>query len=349
MKGFKIGLTENGKDKYMVCSSDVDHVEKSNGIWRKIYDKHNSAFAERSVRKFDWLPCGKCIECRLRYSREWANRCMLELQYHKESWFVTLTYDDLHVPHAFYDEIDKETGEITPMFNLTLVKKDISDFMKRLRTNYERFLGKENHLRFFACGEYGGKTQRPHYHLIIFGLELPEGDLKPVSHRGTYDLFSSKFISKAWDKGFNTVGAVSWDTCAYTARYILKKQKGDASVIYDMLGIEPEFTLMSRMPGIAKRYYDEHKEEIYKFDTIWMKLKEKGYKCKPPKVYDRYYDVDDPDRMKSIKDNRKAIAEGQQRKICEETKLNWLEYLMILEANKESKIKGLERRLEKYA
>lgn len=128
-----------------------------------------------------------------------------------------------------------------------------------------------------------------------------------------------------------------------------KKAKGDDRILYDLYGLQEEFTLMSRNPGIAKQYYDEHKDDIYKFDTIWMKLKEKGYKCKPPKVFDRYFDIEEPDKMKEIKDHRKEVAEGQLRTILDKTKKSYMEYLADYEAAKESKIKGLERRLENHA
>ena len=111
------------------------------------------------------IPCGRCVGCRLERSRQWANRCMLELQYHESSYFVTLTYDDEHVPVTYYSEnVDGEARS-----GLTLRARDLQLFMKRLRKehSYER-------LRFFACGEYGSNSYRPHYHAIIFGLTLDD-------------------------------------------------------------------------------------------------------------------------------------------------------------------------------
>lgn len=88
---------------------------------------------------------------------------MLELQYHDSSYFVTLTYDDLHVPKSYYP--DPETGEAHTSF--TLCKRDFQLWMKRLRKKFS-----DDKIRFFACGEYGGQTKRPHYHVIVFGLHL---------------------------------------------------------------------------------------------------------------------------------------------------------------------------------
>ena len=111
------------------------------------------------------VPCGQCIGCRIDRSRQWANRCMLELQYHDSAYFVTLTYDDLHVPKAYYP--DPDTGEAHQ--SLTLCKRDFQLWMKRLRKRFS-----DDKIRFFACGEYGGSTHRPHYHAIVFGLHLDD-------------------------------------------------------------------------------------------------------------------------------------------------------------------------------
>ena len=78
------------------------------------------------------IPCGQCVGCRLEYSRQWANRCMLELQYHDSAYFATFTYDDDHVPRTAYG--DPATGEAIPA--LTLDKRDFQLLMKRIRKNF---------------------------------------------------------------------------------------------------------------------------------------------------------------------------------------------------------------------
>lgn len=347
LRGFKIGVwPETGKDKLKVTPFKVHHIEKHKGVWQNCYSDFVSPYAERVVMKSQVLPCQNCIYCRLKYARQWADRCMLELGYHDESWFVTLTYDEDHVPVSENNIPDPETGELLTNSQLTLRKEHLQLFMKRLRYYYEES-GATNKLRFFACGEYGGKTHRPHYHLIIYGLHLPRDDLTPVRNvNSQYILYSSDFIKKAWPFGFNAVGAVTWDTCCYTARYILKKQKGLGADVYDFLGIEPEFTLMSRMPGIAAQYYIDHKDEIYEYDKIWMKLETKGYSCKPPRIFDRYFDIEEPEKMQKIKESRKALAEAQVRDVIERTKKSYEEYLADCERDHSSRIKGLQRRLQ---
>lgn len=87
------------------------------------------------------IPCGQCIGCRIDYSRQWANRCMLELQYHDSAYFCTFTYDDDHVPQSWY--ADPETGEAHP--SLTLCKRDFQLLMKRIRKRFS-----DDSIRFFA-------------------------------------------------------------------------------------------------------------------------------------------------------------------------------------------------------
>ena len=121
---------KDGKRLLKVTSYEVDHLERS----REGFACMRSPPIGRpgDVTEFIEIPCGKCSGCRLQRSREWANRCMLELEYHMSSYFVTLTYDDAHVPIHYYS--DPETGEALP--SMSLVKRDFQLFMKRLRKKF---------------------------------------------------------------------------------------------------------------------------------------------------------------------------------------------------------------------
>ena len=117
LKAFKIGKRDNGKDYLKICSYAVDHVElDSSGALIPTDLAYVSDRAERVYRDWIQIPCGQCIGCRLDYSRQWADRCLMELQYHKSSYFVTLTYDDLHVPVTYYSK--NEDGEAIPAYSL---------------------------------------------------------------------------------------------------------------------------------------------------------------------------------------------------------------------------------------
>lgn len=194
------------------------------------------------------LPCCQCPECRMQFARNWANRCLLEMEDHKHTWFVTLTYDDEHLPRTM--TVDERTGEVVAPAS-TLVPRDMQLFLKRLR--YFSGMG----IRFFGVGEYGANTLRPHYHLIIFGLEcqLEENGSNVLGDK----YYTSPEIERAWQLGFHSIAPANWRTCAYVARYILKKQTGEkGKEYYRKLNIEPPFTRMSRRPGIGMNYLEKH-------------------------------------------------------------------------------------------
>lgn len=280
------------------------------------------------------LPCGQCIGCRLEYSRQWANRCMLELQYHKESWFVTLTYDDEHVPQTYFAKNDD--GEASPA--LTLRPRDLELFWKRLRKAHP-----DDHIRYFACGEYGTTTYRPHYHAIVFGLSLD--DLRPYKRSPqNYDYFISDSLTECWGLGYAVVGAVTWETCAYTARYIMKKLKGQAAELYSDFNLQPEFVRMSRKPGIARQYYDEH-PDLYQSEYINLPTDLGGLKFRPPRYFDKLYDIDHPEEMAQAKAVRKRLASAAEDAKNMRTSLDPYERLAVEESALTARIKSLERKL----
>lgn len=341
LKAWIVGEHPSGKPKYKITSYKVDHLEISEGHTYVC----ETPIVSRSVRwnpksvlvnEYTEIPCGKCIGCRLDYSRNWANRCMLESKYHDSNYFVTLTYrdDDLHWNGKECDE----NGEISESV-ATLYKKDVQDFMKRLRFNYKY----DNNIRFYACGEYGEKTSRPHYHALLFGLKLD--DLKFYSANNGYPLYTSEFLEKTWKHGFVTVGELNWDTCAYTARYVMKKHKGKDSVYYENNCIAPEFVLMSRKPGIAYQYFEDNQDHIYEYDKICIETPKGGMSVKPSRYYDNLFDVDHHDQLETIKANRKIKAESYKTQMLTKTDLSYLDALSVQKRVKEAKIKSLDRPL----
>ena len=321
LKAFSIGYNANGKRKFKITSHDIKWIRWNGNNW--ILYKDGNPYGDYINESID-IPCGKCIGCRLDYSRQWADRCMLELNDHNSAYFLTLTYDNSHLPTNDY--IDAWTGEIKQSPVHTLVKKDLQDFMKRLRKNTGQSL------RYFACGEYGDKTFRPHYHLIVFGLELDDLRLYKVNYRGE-PYYNSSMIEKCWKFGHSVVADVTWDTCAYVARYVVKKLKGEPAVAYEYLNIVPPFVLMSRRPGIARNYYDNHRDEIYKYDNIVMSTNKGGRTIRPPRYYDKLYDVDYPDDMGRIKELRSFVADNIKKSKLSQTDLSYDELLSIEEDN----------------
>ncbi len=340
-------LGNDGKKQIHFFNKDIMN---DFNFWNR--DKQDYSFLKNKLSdpsKFLLLPCGQCVGCRLDHSREWAVRCMLEAKEHQFNWFVTFTYDDEHLKPLLFNhpyEIDTNTGEVKKYQKYAnLCPKDMTDFIKRLRMHWKR-----NHdwdgIKYFLCGEYGSLNGRPHYHAIIFNL--PIYDLKKSvlmkSRSGKGLLYESMELSSLWNKGIVAIGEVNFQTCAYTARYILKKHKGADREYYEQNGIVPEFVRMSLKPAIAKKYYDEHKDDIYKNDVFYMTDKDnKVFACKPPSYFDKLYDVDNPDVLQHLKEVRKITAEKLKGQPL--TDLNERQYLQVQENNKLFSAKSLTRSL----
>lgn len=168
------------------------------------------------------IPCGSCVGCRMDKAKSWKDRCVIESQKYKDRcWFLTLTYDDAHLPI-------NEFGE--PFVK----KRDFQLFMKRLR----KYSG--HSFRYFACSEYGEKGHRPHFHAILFGDLTGFEVIAPFRYR-------CKYISDAWDLGLHEVSPATPECMAYVAGYVEKKQKDQD---WDSYPVKP-FLLMSRKPGIG--------------------------------------------------------------------------------------------------
>ena len=201
------------------------------------------------------LPCGQCIGCRLERSRQWAMRCVHEASLHEDNCFITLTFDNEH--------LDKRENP----FSIDV--RDFQLFMKRFRKRYN------TKIRYFHCGEYGEQYGRPHYHACIFGFDFK--DKKIYTYRNGIPLYTSDSLSELWPFGFSSLGAVTFDSAAYVARYIMKKLHGDhyhEFLKFVVLGRElnivdknigtvlltrlQEYVTMSRRPGIAKEWFDRN-------------------------------------------------------------------------------------------
>lgn len=282
------------------------------------------------------VPCGKCLGCRLDYSRRWADRMMLELETEKKGVFVTLTYQDDKLPIAF----DDDTGEA---IGATLYKKDFQDFMKRLRREFD---GKDGHpgpvrIRYFLAGEYGPSTCRPHGHAIIYGLSLE--DFPDLEFRGKNELgqnfFSSEKFRNIWSNGFVSLSEVSWDTCAYVARYVVKKAQAETGLSPEDIGLEKEFCLMSRRPGLGAEYLKQHPEAL-DFDSISISTPSGGRKIEVPKYYTR---LCSDEKRDIILEKRKMSADNMRHLQITSTSLLYLDFLREEERKKKDAVKVLGR------
>lgn len=177
-------------------------------------------------------PCGQCMPCRYNRRRLWQHRIMLETLCYSDNAFVTLTYAEENLP-----------------VGLSLVPTDLQKWLKRFRAAIEPL-----RVRYFAVGEYGDETQRPHYHVALFGYPhcscyvFNRG--KPTSVWQSCPVCS--LVRDTWGKGLCHVGRVEKHSAGYIAGYVTKKMtsKDDER----LNGRAPEFSRMSLKPGIGANF-----------------------------------------------------------------------------------------------
>lgn len=238
------------------------------------------------------LPCGRCVGCRLERSRQWATRIMFEAQAHEQNCFITLTYDDANLPDP-------------PSLNY----KHYQDFMKRLRNRC-------GPVRFYACGEYGDRTRRPHYHACLFGIDFSDDKKIWKANRQGDGLYISPLLTSIWGLGHTIIGDLTFDSAAYVARYVMKKVTGDLAEHHyqytDANGVihqlEPEMAHMSRRPGIGATWYEKYASDVYPQDHVIIN----GRPTKPPRYFDRLLRRELPELYLEMKEKREY--DGYQRR-----------------------------------
>lgn len=217
------------------------------------YSEFRNYFDENMDYQF--IKCRHCNECKMEYAEEWSIRCFHEFHMRKLGSFITLSIDDSKVKD-FYNEKYMKTycrrckngnRYIHYPINYTLCKGLILDFLKKLRDNIYKNTGIK--IRYFGCGEYGSQenTERPHYHVLIFGYNFPDRVFLKMSDSGI-PVYFSDYLNELWHYGLTTVQDVNHRACMYTAKYLMKKlhYSNDIDIIENYHGREPEFIFMSK-------------------------------------------------------------------------------------------------------
>jgi len=229
------------------------------------------------------VPCGTCILCRNETARQWAVRIAHEAQQWEENSFITLTYSDENLPQ--HGSLDYQ---------------DLVKFWKRLRKE-------TGSLRYYAVGEYGDKTQRPHYHACLFGHDFISGGIqtRDVPNK----LWVNPMLDRCWGLGQVSVGKLNFETARYTASYVTKKlrQKQQYVRIEEKTGeliplVQPR-AFMSK--NIGRDWWDAWKQGVIDHDRVIIN----AHPQKPPKAYDRWLLKENQQKMKEIKAIRKEKAQ----------------------------------------
>lgn len=250
--------------KFTYGYNNIDHLEiYQDGYVRYVTDSNLGLNVKKVVTDFDHVPCGRCEECKINRAMHKTHRMIMETitQGSENCWFVTLTYDDLHLPYEDYIDSD---GVYKTAHSIN--KRDIQLFIKRLRKHL--FGNEKGNLRYVACGEYGDNGiinyvfGRPHYHLILWNCPLPDLQLDSFTTQTGKEQYISPLLDKLWrNYGRVRVCPCSINTLGYTARYVQKKLYGDDSWQYRKRHLEPPFILQSK--GIGKDFLlDKHDKFI---------------------------------------------------------------------------------------
>lgn len=248
----------------------------------------------KDTYRMQQVPCGKCIDCRKARVNSWYVRLLEEKKISTSAHFVTLTYDDITLPYS-------------DSFIPTLDYADFQRFVKRLRKNYNT----QKSIKYFAVGEYGSKTDRPHYHVIMFNVENPDR------------------IVKEWEKyGFAHIGEVTDASIYYTLKYTLKnigsdKPKNELR--------KPEKALISKKLGLS--YLTPQMIQYYKDDNSRSVTMLGNKKTALPRYYrDKIFT--ESEKMQRVKKMQKIIQQKyettlnplyvqiQQKRIGDQAKKN---------------------------
>lgn len=238
--------------------------------------RKSEAWTDRPIS----LPCGKCIGCRIKRANEWGTRCMNELRdYRGRASFITLTYTPENLPPGG-----------------TLRLTDLQKFLKRVR--------KAGHqIRYFAAGEYGERTQRPHYHLVVFGY-MPHDRVHIPGNR-TIPLYRSRELTELWGLGDAKLSPVTRENATYVAKYTLSKYDETGNK-RDFAGRQAPFLTMSTHPGIGSNYAREHARALVRLDGIRLRG---GQLAALPRYYEKVIARHDPESISGLKTRRKEKAD----------------------------------------
>ena len=263
----------------------------------KLINTSNPALAKQHEKDPSFrakiVPCGRCIACRISKAHDWAVRGILESYCHEKSSFITLTYDDEHLPK-----------------NLSVSKVEFDKFVKRLRENLSRkYPGVL--VKVLGSGEYGDHSLRPHYHAIVYGFDFP--DRQPLYRFKGNQYFTSPFLSELWEFGNHVIGEVNLTTITYCAKYVIKKVTGDRAAEH-YGDRDPEFGYYPRRPALGREFFEKYTSDFFPKDFITIE----GKKHPMPRYFYKRLEADFPELFNEVRFSR-LVKHGDGELIDEST------------------------------
>lgn len=261
------------------------------------------------------LPCGNCIGCRRDRTGDWAMRCLHESQMHPQNCFITLTFNDEHLPDDYSVHI-----------------RTFQLFMKKLRKHYQ-----PKKIRFYGCGEYGPENLRPHYHSILFNHDFPDKQFYKTTPQGDR-LYTSKSLEQIWGYGFCTIGDVTYQSAGYVAQYVMKKINGERALEHylrthplsgDIVRVEPEFQLQS--VGLGSTWFEKFHKDCFPSDFLVVE----GKQLRVPQYYTK--------KLEEVA--KQKIKRARKKSSLTRRADSTPERLRVREAVKQAQLNQLKRKL----
>lgn len=274
--------------------------------------------------KFATRPCGRCMACRINYQLDWTVRLFNEFETAGSAVFLTLTYDDDHLPK-----------------NHSVSKREMQLWKKRFR----KALGVKK-VRVYPIGEYGDKNHRPHYHAIVYGISPDSECFKNRKYdrknRGYWCECAGWYDEDRHPIGLAYVGEVTWQSCRYCARYCLKKQGGEkGKEHYKKLGVEsPEFSLPPRRPGLGKDWCLKNASLLRHLGYVPIN----GKKFPLPRYYiDLLYDKESEEyKLQRLSDSQNKCVDAYNEQLkMEEDGLNVAVYVSEMRKQADKNLKAI--------
>lgn len=264
------------------------------------------------------LPCGKCINCRLEYSRQWAIRCMHEASCHKQNAFVTLTYAslDANAGRLNYRDVQLFFKKMREKRRRELIKKIGPASWSELSNSEKKSKLKEISLIHMTVGEYGTKTKRPHWHVILFNY-WPDDARRVRTGKGGHPVFNSQELTEMWGHGHTEIGTVTSESAAYVARYSAKDLvHGDDGHDYKAI------CKRSTGTAIGRTYFERFYDNILKLGYVTWN----NQKAALPRYYEKWAQKNAPDafiQYLSLKSQRGvSLAAAEEKRQLEYIEAN---------------------------
>jgi hypothetical protein len=243
--------------------------KNENGKRPVVFNRSQADYAGYSGKVEINVPCGKCTGCRADKALSWAIRCANEASLHAQNSFITITYDDDNLP------VD---GKIS--------REVLRNFMNEIRSHNKQ-------IKYYACGEYGSKTHRPHYHACIFGTDFRGGH----EYRIDDQLYGITEIDKTWNQGKVSIAEFTMATACYVAGYVGKKSG---------INEDESFQIMSVRPGIGYDWLKKYWPDVLATHSVVIE----GREYPVPPQYIKWCEKFQEDKLAPVRNSRRERFDG---------------------------------------